>query len=248
MSAVAVCRACAPAGENGVNPFAVAGWSEIFGNPVTVALTAATLGIVLGAAIIIFALSVTGRIAPALQRELRLRLFSWIALLPLMLGPVLAGKGFTIAAVTLLGVLCLREYDRATGLFREYTIVAVVLLGVLAVNFAALDHWYGLFVALAPLTVGVIAVASIPGDRPDGYIQRTALGIFAFMLFGAGLAHLGYMANDRNYRPIVLLLLTAVALNDVRRSRSENCWAGRNCCRTPARTRPSPGRSARWWS
>jgi phosphatidate cytidylyltransferase len=117
--------------------------------------------------------------------------------------------------VTLLGLACLREYDRATGLFREYLIVGVVVVGILAVNFAALDHWYGFFVALWPLTVGVIAIASLPLDKPVGYIQRTALGAFAYMLFGAGLAHIGYMANEPGYRPIVLLLLTAVALNDV---------------------------------
>ena len=35
------------------------------------------------------------------------------------------------------------------------------------------------------------------------------------MLFGSGLAHLGFMANDANYRPIVLMLLTTVAINDV---------------------------------
>jgi phosphatidate cytidylyltransferase len=117
--------------------------------------------------------------------------------------------------VTLLGLACLREYDRATGLFREHLLTAVVAIGVLAANFAALDHWYHFFVALWPLTVGVIAVATIPQDRPAGYIQRTALAIFAYMLFGAGLAHLGFMANDPLARPLLLLLVLAVGLNDV---------------------------------
>ena len=132
-----------------------------------------------------------------------------------MLGPVLLGRVWTIGLVTLLGLLCLREYDRATGLFREYAITATIALGVLAMNAAALDAWYGLFMALIPLTVGVLAIVSIPLDRPDGYVQRTGLAIFGFMLFGAGLAHLGYLANDANYRPVVLMLLTTVALNDV---------------------------------
>ena len=35
------------------------------------------------------------------------------------------------------------------------------------------------------------------------------------MLFGAGLAHLSYMANEPGYRPILLMLLTTVALSDV---------------------------------
>ncbi|WP_043340125.1 phosphatidate cytidylyltransferase [Belnapia moabensis] len=189
--------------------------STAFAHPVTVWIVGATLGLLLLAAAVIGLLSVTGRASLALRRELWLRLGSWCILLPLMLGPVLLGRVWTIGAVTLLGLACLREYDRATGLFREYLIVGVVVLGILLVNFAALDHWYGFFVALWPLTVGVIAIASLPLDRPAGYVQRTALGIFAFMLFGAGLAHLGYMANDPGYRPIVLLLLTAVALNDV---------------------------------
>ncbi|MBL6080719.1 phosphatidate cytidylyltransferase [Belnapia sp. T18] len=189
--------------------------STAFAHPVTVWIVGATLGLLLLAAAVIGLLSVTGRASPLLRRELWLRLGSWCILLPLMLGPVLLGRVWTIGAVTLLGLACLREYDRATGLFREYLIVGVVVLGILLVNFAALDHWYGFFTALWPLTVGVIAIASLPLDRPAGYVQRTALGIFAFMLFGAGLAHLGYMANDPGYRPIVLLLLTAVALNDV---------------------------------
>lgn len=186
-----------------------------FAHPVTVWILAATVAAVAGAAAVIGALSLSGRAAPALRRELWLRLGSWCVLLPLMLGPVLLGREWTIGAVTLLGLLCYREYARATGLFRERTLSAVVVLGILLVNFAALDHWYGFFVALWPLTVSLIAVASIPLDRPEGYVQRVGLAVLGFMLFGAGLAHLGYMANDPGYRPVVLLLLTAVALNDV---------------------------------
>ncbi len=190
-------------------------WHEAFGHPVTMGIVGGTIAVVVLAALVIGALTLTGRASKPLQRELWLRLGSWLVLLPLMLGPVLLGRVWTIAAVTILGLLCLREYDRATGLFRQPLLTGVVALGVLAANFAALDHWYHFFVALWPLTVGVIVVATLPQDRPAGYIQRTALAIFAYMLFGAGLAHLGYMANEPGYRPIVLMLLTTVALNDV---------------------------------
>ena len=184
-------------------------------HPVTQVVVAGAAGVLLLAAAVIGLLSATGRITPALRRELWLRTGSWAVLLPLMLGPVLLGRAWTIGAVTLLGLLCLREYDRATGLFREPVMTATAALGILAVNFASLDRWYNFFMALIPLTVGVLAIVSIPGDRPGGYIQRTGLAIIAFMLFGTGLAHLGYMSNDLNYRPIVLMLLAAVAINDV---------------------------------
>ena len=188
---------------------------QTYGHAVTLGIIIAAGAVLLLAALIIGLLSATGRGSPALRRELWLRLASWAVLLPLMLGPVLLGRVWVIGAVTLLGLLCLREYDRATGLFREPVMAGAVALGILAVNFAALDHWYNFFMALIPLTVAVLAVVSLPLDRPSGYIQRTGLAVFAFMLFGTGLAHLGYMANDRNYQPLVLLLLTAVAINDV---------------------------------
>jgi phosphatidate cytidylyltransferase len=35
------------------------------------------------------------------------------------------------------------------------------------------------------------------------------------MLFGSSLAHVSFMANDANYRPMVLMLLLGVQLNDV---------------------------------
>jgi phosphatidate cytidylyltransferase len=186
-----------------------------FEHPVTIGIIGATVAVLAIAFAVIGVMQITGRGTPALRRELWLRTGSWCLLLPLMMGPVLLGREWVIGAVTLLGLACLREFDRATGLFREPLVTAIVVLGILAANFAALDHWYGFFVALWPLTVGVIVIGTIPRDRPEGYIQRTALGIVAYMLFGAGLAHLSYMANEPNYRPILLMLLATVALSDV---------------------------------
>jgi phosphatidate cytidylyltransferase len=189
--------------------------STALAHPVTVWILGATAGALAIAALAIGGLTLAGRGTPAFRRELWLRLGSWCVLLPLMFAPVLAGREWTIAAVTLLSLLCYREYARATGLFRERLLSLVVVIGILAVNLAALDHWYGFFVALWTLSVSVIAVASIPLDRPSGYVQRVGLAVLGFMLFGAGLAHLGFMANDPGYRPLLLLLMTAVALNDV---------------------------------
>ena len=186
-----------------------------FDPPVTLGIVAAAVAGVAVAFAVIGVMTVTGRGTPALRRELWLRTGSWCLLLPLMMGPVLLGREWVIGAVTLLGLACLREFDRATGLFREPLITGIVVVGILFANFAALDHWYGFFVALWPLTVGVIVIGTIPQDRPAGYVQRVALGILAYMLFGAGLAHLSYMANDPGYRPILLMLLTTVALSDV---------------------------------
>lgn len=140
---------------------------------------------------------------------------SWLILAPLIVGPVLLGAAYTMAAVGILSLLCYREYARATGLFRERAISVVVVLGIILVTFSSLDCWYGLFVALWPLTVGLITAVAIVADRPNGYVQRVGLGVLGFMLFGSCLGHLGFFGNDANYRRIIVWILLCVEMNDI---------------------------------
>jgi phosphatidate cytidylyltransferase len=150
-----------------------------------------------------------------LLKDLWERWLSWLILAPLIIGPVLLGAAYAIVAVGALSLLCYREYARATGLFRERSISIVVVLGILLVTFSSLDNWYGLFVALWPLTVGLIAAVGILADRPSGYVQRVGLGVLGFMLFGCCLGHLGFFGNDPNYRKIMVWILLCVEMNDV---------------------------------
>jgi phosphatidate cytidylyltransferase len=190
-------------------------YEHAFDHPVTGIVTVALAVVLLAVPLVILLLARLGRIGPSQRAELTRRYKSWLVLIPLMLVPILLGAAWTIAAVLALSLLCYREYARATGLFREKMISLVVVLGILAVTFAVADHWYGFFEALFPLTVGLIAVTGILPDQPKGYIQRVALGVLGFVLFGSSLGHLGYFANDKNYRPILLLILLAVEANDV---------------------------------
>ena len=158
---------------------------------------------------------VGGRVDPRLRRELWDRYRSWLIFIPLMFGPVLLGAGATIAAVGLLSVLCYREFARATGLFRYTATSATVVAGIGAVTFAVADHWYEMFASLPPIFIALIAATALLPDRPADYLQRVALGGFAFVLFGVCLGHLGYLANDGRYRSILVWLVVCVECNDV---------------------------------
>lgn len=191
------------------------GWERAFDSPFVVGATAAlALGLALAYALAWW-LHRSGRISQALYTDVATRWRSWVWLVALMLAPLLLGAAWVMAAVLVLSLLCYREYARMTGLFREKALSAIVALGIVMVTFAVVDHYDRLFFALAILTSGTIAIGTIPQDRPQGYVQRVALGVLGFMLFGFSFGYVGYLANDPDYRPRLLLVLLAVELNDV---------------------------------
>jgi phosphatidate cytidylyltransferase len=178
-------------------------------------VTVALIAVFLLVPALIGLLARTGRIDRTHRNELLERYFSWMVLVPLLLGPIVLGAAWTILGVGVLSLLCFREYARATGLFRERIISLIAIVGIVCITFAVYDHWYGFFAALTSLTMGLIACVAILADEPKGYIQRVALGVFGFALFGTCLGHLGLLANDANYRPIIILVLLSVEANDV---------------------------------
>lgn len=191
------------------------GFWHAFDHPFTLWAVVAIAAVLAASSAAIQTLRRLGRLDAKPYQDLWPRCVSWLWLCLILLTPILLGAAWTMAAVAALSLLCYQEFARATGLFREKAIGAVVVLGVLALTFACVDNYDRLFFAIAPLTVGLIAIITIPQDRPKGYLQRTALGIMGFLLFGYSFGYLGMLANDPNYRPRLLLILIGVEMNDV---------------------------------
>ena len=189
------------------------------------------IAVALGVVPLIFlALGAMGKLSEKLHADLWTRWRSWLLLAPLMVGPVVLGRLPAILGVGVLAVLCYREFARATGMFRHRLISAVVALGILLTTFAAADRWLGLFDALQSLVVSLLVIAALFQDEPKGYIQRVALGVFAFLLFGVCFGHFGWLANDRLGQPLMLSILVAVELNDVFAYCSGKLFGRRKLC------------------
>ena len=159
------------------------GYHEAFNEPVVVVLVLVMAAILLVARAAIFAPQRAGRLKPELKDELVRRTAAWVVMVPCVMVPVLLGRGWGILLV-MLSLLCYREFARATGLFREKAMSLMVVLAFGLIGFASMDHWYGLFMALAPLVIITIAALAIAADKPTGYIQRIGLAWLKFMLFG----------------------------------------------------------------
>lgn len=191
------------------------GWRHAFDDSSVVLLSLVVAGVLVGGLLLIAFLSMARRIAPHLRRELYRRYFAWLAMAPVVYVPIMLGAAWTVVLFAALSLMCFREFARATGFFRERAMNIVVVIGIVALNLTALDHWYGMFVALGPLTFATIAAVAVLADRPKGYIQRVGLSALSFLFFGVCMGHLGYMANDGHFRAMLMLLIVSVALNDV---------------------------------
>ena len=155
------------------------------------------------------------KVSPELSADLWTRYKSWLVLAPLMVLPLLAGRLPAILGVAVLGAMCYREFARVIGLFRHRAVSATVALGFVLITYSIAIRWYGFFNALTSLVVCAIVIVALFADDPKGYIQRVALGIFCFLLFGVCLGHFSYLANDPLGAPIQLAILLCVEMNDI---------------------------------
>ncbi len=188
---------------------------DAFAHPLVLWVTVVVVGLLPVSAVIVWVLHRLGRTSAETHRELVLRIRSWAVLVPLLIGPVLLGAAAVIIGVAVLSALCFGEFARATGLFRDRAIAAVVGVALLFSTYAVADHWYGFFVAVPVLAVSLLAAVAVLRDEPQGYLQRVGLGTVSLLLFVHGLGYLGYLANDPGYRPLLLLVLLTVELNDI---------------------------------
>jgi phosphatidate cytidylyltransferase len=199
-------------------------------HPVSLGIVSTVIAILAICPVVFLALDRRGKMSEKLRTDLWTRWRSWLVLAPFMLGPILLGRLPAVVAAAGLSVFAYREFARATGVFRFRVVSAVVALGLLLIGFATADHWYGLFVALPPLVVSLIVIAAMWGDEPKGYIQRVALGVFSFLLFGVCFGHFAYFANDRLGQPLMLAVLFCVQINDVFAYCSGKLFGRRKLC------------------
>ncbi|QQE10304.1 phosphatidate cytidylyltransferase [Planctomycetota bacterium] len=189
--------------------------SSVLDEPMTLILTGIGLGILLLGTIVISILTLTKRVDAKLQKELWKRMGSWWLIGPAIAASILLGGLATMIGVLVLGILCHSEFARATGLFREKLMSALVVLTLALMTFMIIDNWFNSFVALPGQALVVIAFVAVMQNRTEGFLQRFALAAVSIMLFGYGLGHLSYVANEPGNRAVLFLVILCVELNDV---------------------------------
>ena len=148
---------------------------------------------------------------------------SWLAMVPLVILGIFAGRVPLIVLLTLLAIFAFKEYARATGLYRDWLMTAAVYLGIVAVGAVSAMYdprlnvpgWYGLFSILPAYVIATIFLIPILRNRAKGQLQAIALAIVGFLYIGWMFGHLAFLANTKNAYGYLFYLIFAVEVNDV---------------------------------
>lgn len=148
---------------------------------------------------------------------------SWLVMVPLVLLCIFLGRVVLVLFLTAVAIVAIKEFARATGLYRDWLMTGAVYLGVLvvaAVCLASDPHlgvpgWYGMFMALPVYAIAGIFMIPILRNRAEGQLRNIALAILAFIYMGWMFGHLMFLANSRYAYGYILFLVFAVELNDI---------------------------------
>ena len=180
----------------------------------------------------------------------RAKLLGWLIIAPVTLVAMLLGREVMIIFLGIVSILAIKEFARATGLYRDWMMMSVVYLGLAACTITALVEdpfllypgWVGLFLALPVYVIAAILIVPVLRNRFENQLQAIALAITGFVYIGWMFGHLMYLANSSNAYGYLLFLLTAVSLADI-----AAFVVGRSLGRRPLRSRISPNKTLEGW-
>lgn len=140
---------------------------------------------------------------------------AWFFILPVILVPLLAGKGPWIILVLVLSLICFWEFSCATGLWRDRAFMWIASACIAGIYYPVAVRWYGLFVVVPIYTTLILLTIPLARDVFEHMIQRTCLSILGVLYFGWLFSHLGYLIHIENGIGHLLFLLLLTELNDI---------------------------------
>jgi len=157
-------------------------------------------------------------------RSIWLTYRGWLIMAPTFLGCMALGRLALVVLFGCLSLLGVKEFCRATGLYRDWLLTGVVYAGILAAAVLCaipdprqpgVAGWYGLFIVLPVFTVALILLVPIVRNQVKGQLQAISLAIIGFLYIGWMFGHLSFLTTSKQATGYLLYLVFAVALNDV---------------------------------
>lgn len=140
---------------------------------------------------------------------------TWLLMLPAVFVALWLGQLAWAVFVTVISIYGVKEFARATGLYRERLFMWIVYASIVAANLAAHLENYGHFMTVPLWAVAALTLVPIVRDRTEDMLQHFALAVVSVVYFGWFLAHLTYIAHAEGGLGPVVYVVLATQLNDV---------------------------------
>lgn len=148
---------------------------------------------------------------------------SWLVMTPIIFAAVALGRAGVIGGVMLLSIFAVKEFARATGLYRDWWLTGAVYAAIVAIAvivympdpYGRGPGWYGMFMALPVFAINLLMIIPILRNQFRGQLQQVALAVVAFIYIGWMFGHLGVLADTQHPYGYLLYIIFATELNDV---------------------------------
>jgi len=138
----------------------------------------------------------------------------WFIMAPILFLVVGAAQKIFPAALTLLSIFSVKEFAKATGLYKDWDFVGLVYLGIAGFYFSAWTRWYGLFVAMPVYGISLILMVPVFRNEFKGMLQKVALSIIALIYLGWFPSHLAFLGDHPHRYAYLLFLILGTVFND----------------------------------
>jgi phosphatidate cytidylyltransferase len=149
--------------------------------------------------------------------------WSWIIMAPLGLLVVALGREATIIGVTIIALLGVKEFARATGLYRDRWMIAALYLAILITAAATwmpspIDGrrgWWGLMQAMPIYATAMLVAVPICRNRVQAQLQAVSFALVAFLFVGWTFMHLAFLTNSTRPYGYLIFIVFASEVCDI---------------------------------
>jgi len=173
-----------------------------------------TGGLLGGFGLVVLAASVAARMRHRSARPMVTKYLAWLIMLPPIVVPLVYSRTLFQVVVLGLSLQCIREFARATGLWRDRGVVWLCYLLTGGIYTALFAEWYGLHQAGPMIAVGLLLLVPIVRGRYEHMLQKICLSMLAVLYFGWFLSHLAYLRSIRRGMAYAFYLMALVECND----------------------------------
>lgn len=140
---------------------------------------------------------------------------SWLFIAPMIFLILALGGYWPLVALTLVALLCAKEFFQITGMYHKSSFVWITYLGIIALAFCIQYKMDAVYDLMPMIIFGTIMLVPIMLNSYKNMVQYMALSMFNYFFMGWGFMHIGRILTieEGTFYMIYIMILTEVCDN-----------------------------------